>query len=172
MDDPTRQRALERRDAALREAAEWEAFIRRYDDLQEEGPVAAPVVQVQQHRASRAIVGMPGRLSETRRIAEEIIRERGRPVATRDLLVELERRGVEVGGKDPFATLSARLTRAPTLVGTRGVGWSLKTEARQTNEAAGPSQWEEPAASTHTSGVPSEGTHPSSPVESAAGGGT
>lgn len=171
-DDPIRQRALERRDTALREAEEWEAFIRRYDDLQDESPGAPPVVRVDQHGVPRAVVGMSGRVSETERVAAEIIRERGRPVGTRDLLAELERRGVEVGGKDPFSTLSARLTRAPTLVGTRGIGWSLKTEARQTNETAGPSQGEEPAASAQASGaLPPEAHTSSSPVKPAAGGG-
>ena len=169
---PILQRALERRDAALREAAEWDAFIRRYEDLQTESPVAAPLVPLDQKPERQGASSASGRITETERVAAEIIKEAGRPVTTRDLLVELERRGVEVGGKHPFSTLSARLTRAPTLTGTRGVGWSLKTEARQTNETAGPSQGEEPAASAQASGaLPPEVHTSSSPVKPAAGGG-
>lgn len=118
----------------------------------------------------RASVGAPGRISETEHVATEIIRERGRPVSTRELLVELEKRGIEVGGKDPFSTLSARLSRAPTLVGTRGIGWSLKSEARQKDEAAGTPNPDAPAASAHALGAPSEAIPTSSSVKPAAGG--
>lgn len=171
--DPILQRAQERRDAALREAREWEAFIERYHDLRMDEAPSTPVIRTDPTAAPRYIPALSGRISETERVAAEIIKERGRPVPTREILIELERRGVEVGGKEPFSTLSTRLSRASTIIGTRGIGWSLKEEVRQTNEAAGPSQGEEPAASTHASGVPSsEENHPSSPVKPAAGGGT
>ncbi len=165
-EDPIIRRATDRRDAALREAAKWDAFIKQYVELQGE-PVPPNSVRTDQRGPPRIFIS--GRLSETEHVAAEIIKERGRAIPTRDLLVELENRGVEVGGKDPASTLSARLSRSSVLVGRRGIGWSLKPEAPQKDEAAG-SPGSEPAASTHTSGVPSE-AH-SGHVEPAAGGGT
>ena len=46
--------------------------------------------------------------------------------------------GIEVGGKDPSSTLSARLSRAPSLEFQRGLGWALKSAAAQEDEAADP----------------------------------
>ena len=68
-----------------------------------------------------------------------------------------------IAGKDPLATLTTRLTRAPTIENHKPYGWRLK-EPRQDIGAAG---------STPGGGDPadSDPETPSSPVEPAAGGG-
>lgn len=65
---------------------------------------------------------------------------------TKDLFDELTRRGFEIGGKDPVATLNTRLVRADSLYFDRPHGWRLK-EPRQTNEAADPASGGQSAAS-------------------------
>ena len=76
-----------------------------------------------------------------------IIRERGCHIRVRELLNELTKRGIEVGGLNPASTLTARLARAPSLVFERPYGWRLR-EPLQTNEAAASSPSPGTAAST------------------------
>jgi hypothetical protein len=71
----------------------------------------------------------PGIVAQTVAAVEEIIREVGRPIPINDMLHRLERRGIEVGGQRPGATLHARLSGVPSLSYNRGDGWSLRTEA-------------------------------------------
>ena len=47
--------------------------------------------------------------AETVKVAEEIMREAGRAMATRELVPLIQAHNIEIGGKDPVATLSARL---------------------------------------------------------------
>lgn len=65
---------------------------------------ALPTATREAHRRAPSGVG-----AETARVAAKIIREASRPIATRDLLPLVEAHGIEIGGKDPVATLSARL---------------------------------------------------------------
>lgn len=61
--------------------------------------------------------------------ATEILSD-GVPRSTRALLVELEKRGVKIGGTDEVANLSAILSRdKQRFQASRAVGWSLKTKA-------------------------------------------
>ena len=76
----------------------------------------------------------PVRVRDTESAAADAIRSRGTAVSTRDLLHEVTARGVDVGGKDPLATLLARLSRSPSLFYERPYGWRLK-EPRQMDEA-------------------------------------
>ena len=62
-------------------------------------------------------------MAPTRDAARSILEEVGKPIETRDLLPLIRERGVEVGGKDPVATLSARLSNSSEFVVRRGVGW-------------------------------------------------
>ena len=65
----------------------------------------------------------------TRRITDavvDLIRAKGRPIRTRDLLAQIEQRGLDVGGKNPVATLSSCLSRdKKRLVNNRKLGWRL-----------------------------------------------
>ena len=92
-----------------------------------------------------------GRLAETELAAGEIIRAVGRAVPSPTMLQALAAKGVEIGGKDPMATMSARLSRAPSLEFQRGLGWALKSAAAPRGEAADPApEQDESAASVET----------------------
>lgn len=147
-----RLNAVCKRDAALAEAHRWEDFIRMLDEL--EGHVQSVVppsatrpaaVRLDQNGQPRMVVGT-GKLNETERVALEAIREAGKPLSTRELLDALAARGIDVGGKDPASTLSARLSRAANLENVRPYGWRPK-EPRQTGKAAETRSQEESAAS-------------------------
>jgi hypothetical protein len=60
------------------------------------------------------------------RVVVDILRERGRPIKTKDLVDELERRGITTGGKIPVTNLSSALSRFKQLLSAdRSEGWSL-----------------------------------------------
>jgi len=62
-------------------------------------------------------------------LAEEAIREAGRPMLRLDLLKAIEERGLKVGGKDPGATLASGLWRdRQRFVSIKGHGYWLKTQ--------------------------------------------
>lgn len=93
----------------------------------------------------------------TREAVTAILRERGKPCETRELLPMIRARGVEVGGKDPIATLSARLSNAPEFQVHRGIGWWFANEPLPSRrplfeEAAEPSPKETSAASNASQG--------------------
>ena len=176
--------AQRRHDEHLAQAKRWADFIAMYRELQAGG--AQPAELVKTHPAPSSdvrytqygdpvhVVGM-GRVSETERAAREIIIEAGHPVSTQYLLKVLPSRGVEIGGKDPASTLAARLSRAPSLVSERGIGWRLKDQPRQTNEGAGLADKSLfPAPSGSNSALPAEGPMPapSTSVEPDEEGGT
>ena len=53
----------------------------------------------------------------------EILAQRRVPVKLSDLLKDVVKRGVEVGGKNPTSTLAARLSNSPEFMSIPGVGW-------------------------------------------------
>jgi hypothetical protein len=69
------------------------------------------------------------------RHAVAIIRERGRPIPTRDLVELLKERGVNLGGNNQITTLSSYLSRTPELKADRSQGWSLKEWTASASEA-------------------------------------
>ena len=59
-------------------------------------------------------------------MAVDLIRAKGQPIHTRDLLAQMEQHGLTVGGQDHVATLSSYLSRAKEhLVNNRRLGWRL-----------------------------------------------
>ncbi len=159
-DDPVIRNALLRREAAEAEVRRWDEFICTYKELLNVNSAAAPspqVVQVGMRNRSISsaiadlrVLGPVSSPTETERFAAEVIRETGRPVPTREMFNTAQSRGHNVGGSDAYATLSARLHRAQSLVLEKGIGWRLRDEPGQKNEAAGPRPMEFPAASEPT----------------------
>lgn len=159
-DEPVIRNALMRRDAAAAEVRRWDEFIRTYEELVSEQSVAAPAartIPLEAHLQARAsltanltVLGPVSPPAETERVAAEVIRELGRPVPTREMFIILQDRGHNVGGSQAFATLSARLHRAQSLALDKGIGWRLREQSRQTNEAAGTLIREAPTASEQT----------------------
>lgn len=91
-----------------------------------------------------------GAMEVTRNAVDRALRRRGYPMQTRELLQVLTANGVEVGGKDSVATLSARLSNADEFVLHRGLGWWFNGEdvpAFDFGEAEGRSVQDTPPAS-------------------------
>ena len=67
--------------------------------------------------------------SRSRRITDlavDLIRAKGRPIRTRDLLPQMEKHGLPMSGRSPVATLSGFLCRdKKRLANNRRLGWRL-----------------------------------------------
>lgn len=137
MADSILAEAIAKRDAAAAEMQRWEAFIAMYREIAG-GPPQNRVVAITGRGAVSArghSVVASGALAETEAVAAEIIRAAGRPIPTREMLEALRNRGIDVGGKDPASTLSARLSRSRTLENVRPHGWRVKELADDENPA-------------------------------------
>jgi hypothetical protein len=65
--------------------------------------------------SSLAIEASPGKITPTVKIACEIINARGAPIATEDLLEEMQKRGVVFDGAHPANNLRSTLSKSPVL---------------------------------------------------------
>lgn len=164
--DPILANAIARRDAALAEVRRWEDFIKTYRLLQGPPPYRSSDATGAHYATGLAALIRPaaGAISATEALAREIIAEKRRAVSTREMLEELAARGHIIGGKDPASTLSARLSRAPSLENERPFGWRIRHTDTQIGGAGSTSAGPGPAHSDPET--------PSSPVEPGAGGGT
>ena len=156
--DTLRSNAISRRDAAAAEMRRWEEFLRALDELEPASENSAPSVAVVAEAAvpvtarlpvrnTRSVTGGLGHKSaETEQLARQIILEHGpqQTIEMHDLLLQ---HGHDVGGKEPRATLHARLSRADSLEYVRSLGWRLKEQPRQQDETPGLSLPKEPGAS-------------------------
>jgi len=131
--DPILSDALRRRDAAQAEMRRWDEFVRTYQELagnvrRTPSSSAQSTASVAQEASSS---GAKGALAETEAAAILAIEDAGHPLHTRELLFALADMGIEVGGKDPASTLSARLSRAERLENIRPHGWRLKGQGAE-----------------------------------------
>lgn len=142
------------------EERKWEQFIATYGELTGKNVHALDgnddlqgVLLSSGPRASSESSTM----LETERRVTGILEMVGLPMKTRVLLAELERQNFKVGGQDPASTLSARLSRAQSLVNSRAHGWMTRkmADGMKASEA-----------------LPSADHPQSGPVEPVAGGGT
>jgi len=107
--------ALARREKLKAELDRVEAFLSMAYELQGEKaevriekPLEDKIAEpVGRSPITRAPAGIGARTAE---IAVTILREAGNPMSTRDLVPLVEAHEIEIGGKDPVATLSARLS--------------------------------------------------------------
>ena len=82
----------------------------------------APVAKQEQERAPS--VRQPTAVTvRTREAVRSLLEERGAPVRLRELLSEVRRRDIPVGGKNEVATLAARLSNAEEFRSIPGRGW-------------------------------------------------
>lgn len=165
--------AIARRDAAKAEADKWDEFIRLYKKLASSSDsngrsqrriltgIGAAVSESAYERRVASRVGEKG--AKTEEAAVAVLLEAREPMFTRDMIGPLNSRGVEIGGRDPVATLHVRLSRSSKLKFDRQFGWRL-AEPRQEIGTAGPLPVEQPAVS--------DLSITSSHVEPLAGGGT
>ena len=94
---------------------------------------------------------------QTREAVRALLEERGAPVKLRELLSEVLRRGIPVGGKNAVATLAARLSNADEFRSIRGVGWwftdkPLPNAQPELDEAEGNPLQDRPSASNSNAG--------------------
>jgi hypothetical protein len=103
-------RARERRERLLTELSRIDAFLAMASQLEREfGPQPRSSRQAgdaTRHSGRRGSLG-----AETVAAAIQILSDRS-SLSTRDLLPLITARGIEIGGKSPIATLSARLSAA------------------------------------------------------------
>jgi len=134
-------RAQAKREWHLAQAAKLETFLATYYDLEQElKSRSATETQTdaekadapkRQRQATRPVAGIG---ADTINAAEAIVLEHG-PISTRDMLPLILARGIEVGGKDPVATLSARLSGRGDLV-VHGGKWHFKNDLPWKKEEA------------------------------------
>lgn len=95
-----------------------------------------------------------GVTNPTKEAVSRILRDRGCPMKTSVLLPLVLKSGVDVGGKDPVATLSARLSNADEFVNDRSVGWWFSDEPLPSQATI----FEEPEAES-LAGTPASGSN-------------
>lgn len=79
-------------------------------------------------KTPKAATTRKGAVNPTREHTARLLREHGRPLQTAELVPMLRDAGVEIGGKDPIATLSARLSNSEQFKVQRGIGWWFADE--------------------------------------------
>lgn len=62
-------------------------------------------------------------VTQTIGIAEELIKKKGAPVPTREIISEMRTRGLPLPEKNPLNVISARLSPVRHLKGRRDMGW-------------------------------------------------
>ena len=67
-------------------------------------------------------------MTETSDAVRAILSEHRAPLKLSELLEKVLARGIEVGGKDPASTLSARLSNSDEFVSHRGIGWWFQNQ--------------------------------------------
>ena len=98
----------------------------------------------------------------TREAVHSLLEERGAPVRLRELLSEVRRRDIPVGGKNEVATLAARLSNAVEFRSIPGRGWWFTDQPvpgslLEFKEPEGDPATEAPSDSNHNEGG-SDGT--------------
>jgi hypothetical protein len=131
--------AQERREALLSELEELETFLRIAQKLA--GQTDVPTKEHQRRgRRPSGIAEKTNALARAKTLAAQ------RPLPLRALYEQLAPE-VEIGGKDPLATLSARLSNSGEFVSHRGLGWWPKDTPLPSMFTNGPDQ---KAAGTQT----------------------
>lgn len=147
------QQAQAKRESLQRELARIEAFLATAYELQQELSQSArpdPVTDaakadapIQRLRSQATSSG-----SATLQAVVEVLNEQARPLAIRELLPLVLAKGIEVGGKSPLATLSARISQKGVVEVRDGQWWFIDDSRR----VSGSSRDEK------TAGIPSKET--------------
>ncbi len=147
------QQAQAKRELLQRELTRIEAFLATAFELQQEFGRPAPKAMSDAGKAdapkARMRSAATGSGSETLRAVIEILQAKGEPMATRDLLPLVQAKGIEVGGKSPLATLSARISSKGPITVNGGRWWFTEASDAEASgdEAAEKSGTEQSAAS-------------------------
>lgn len=138
-----RQKALARRHLHEAEIAKIDTFLGMLDEL--EGEVVPKSIREQRDAPVQRQRTMPtaGVVFESATVIKDYMRAYGEGRKTRELVPVVESAGIEVGGKDKVATLSARISTSQMFELRQG-GWYLR---RPEEEAADNQSKDESAAS-------------------------
>ena len=97
-------------------------IIELAESLDEITEPMVPAAKQEQERGRR--VRQPSTVTvRTREAVRSLLEERGAPVKLRELLSEVRRRDIPVGGKNEVATLAARLSNTKEFRSIPGRGW-------------------------------------------------
>ncbi len=105
---------------------------RQLDDLERKRAKLLQIIEIAESMVERAPIMSTGAkmrelsltMQKTVQVVRTILNERGKPVMIRDLLNAVQAQGIEVGGKKPASTLSARLSNANgEFKSHHSVGW-------------------------------------------------
>ncbi len=125
--EPILERAIAKRDAALREAAEWNTFIKRYQQLAGIAPDHTQSPDLARKAPSEHEIPSDSELGKTIETVEAILNEWERPVRLSELYDEVTKRGLVVGGKDPKGNFGARLWGSGRFRSiSKSTGWWFK----------------------------------------------
>ena len=144
------QQAQAKRSDLQAELARIEAFLATAYELQQEFSKAAPASKATDAQKADApvrkrVMSPAGSGSATLRAVAEILRERGEPLSTHDLLPLVRAKGIEVAGKDAKATLSARISQKGVVAVNGGKWWFLENNEASDATASGEEAAETPA---------------------------
>lgn len=119
------------RTEAERQVAYWDNWIREYRRLvgstnAPKPDVPPPSMVEAEGRTVRGGKRAVSIVNETAEVAESVIERLGRPTHIGELHRELAAAGLEIGGKNPNSTLSARLSQSGRFVAVSGKGWWIR----------------------------------------------
>lgn len=177
------ERALAEITAAERRVAELRVFVRLYEELRDTGAVAAtgqPVIPPDDNAVQPSpdvafappLAAPPSRhgrvppVSRARPIpgdlfkstAIKMFKEVGRPLLRAEMLEELAKRGMPIGGKNPLDNLGTKLWRSADVIqvvpghGYWPVGWPLPVMETVTADNGGDDSGESAAPVRHAAG--------------------
>lgn len=142
------KQAQAKREALHRELARIETFLATAFELQQEFGSARPATIMSDAAKADAPVrrmAPAGSGSATLKAVVDILREKDMPLSTRELLPLVRAKGIEVGGKDAFATLSARISQKGVIAVTGGKWWFIEDNRASDAEASGEEAADTPA---------------------------
>ena len=149
MPDDVLTRAIQKRDRLMNEVRALNSFIDMYLSLDEKAQdvevLASPEAKPRRERprlddTSPRPKATPRKISPNSVLgatvieAERVMRERGGPIPIKELCDILISRGIEIGGKEPSSTLSARLHNSGRFVSNRRLGWDIPRDEEAPDE--------------------------------------
>jgi hypothetical protein len=127
MEPTLKRRALEKIELLKKEIQELEDFVSLYDKVSRVlGPEAA---EASSSNEIQNALEKPTPQSELCELARDALNKERRPLTTAELHRILTEQGAVIGGKNPVGNLGAKLSSAPFLKNTKGVGWWFKEDA-------------------------------------------
>lgn len=127
---------INRLDMILTDARQRATKLRHYIEI-------AQTYEADQSVSSQAgRLGTPNKSATISSTVKSMLESERRYIRTRDLVVELTKKGIDVGGSNPVTNLSGFLSRSEDLYNDRTLGWGLaewKDRPPSTSESEDPS---------------------------------